>query len=134
MLRTLYNMDGTSLCSQSPPLHKLNWSVMQRSACQRVKVDKNIFDNGWAQRSSCQRVDVEKKFIMVELKEVHVKEYPGHVQKILFVGVELLDNKIVQPIKVCIFHIFLGLNYFIIQEFNPNKKYFFVHVLGWTFG
>ena len=24
---------------------------------------------------------------------------PGHVQKILFVGVELLDNKIVQPRK-----------------------------------
>ena len=65
---------------------------MQRSACQRVEVDKNIFDNGWAQRSSCQRVDVEKIFIMVELNKVHVKEYLGHVQKILFVGFELLDT------------------------------------------
>ena len=52
-------MDGTSLCSLIPPPHTLNWSVMQRSACQRVEVDKNIFDNGWSQRSSCQRVDVE---------------------------------------------------------------------------
>ena len=41
-------------------------------------------DNGWTQRSSCQKVDVEKKFIMVELKEVHVKEYPGHVKKNTF--------------------------------------------------
>lgn len=47
-----------------------------------------------------------------------------HIQNILFVGVELLDNRIVQPIKVCIFNTFLGLNYFIIQEFNPDKKYF----------
>ena len=38
--------------------------------------------------------------------------------------VELLDNKIVQPIKVCTFNTFLGLNYFIIQEFNPKKRYF----------
>ena len=37
--------------------------------------------------------------------------------------VELLDNKIVQPKKSIKNTHFYGLNYSIIQEFNPNKKY-----------
>ena len=69
-----------------------------------VENDRFLFvDTYWLKKSACQRVDVDKKYLIM---------------------VELLDNKIVQPIKVCIFHTFLGLNYFIIQEFNPNKKYF----------
>ena len=90
-------------------------------------------------RKSCQRIPHRKRpytcnhceyklllamLLQTHVKELHVKEYPGLVQKIHFVGIELLDNKIVQHIKVCTFNTFLGLNYFIIQEFNPNKKYF----------
>ena len=49
---------------------------------------------------------------------------PWHVQKILFVGVELLDNKIVQTKKSIKSTHFYVLNYFIIQKFNPNKMFF----------
>ena len=56
---------------------------------------------------------------------------PGHVQKILFVGVELLDNEIVQPKKSIKNTHFYGLNYSIIQEFNPNKKYILYMGIIW---
>ena len=44
---------------------------------------------------------------------------------------DLLDNKLLQPKKSIKNTYLYGLNYFIIQEFNPNKKYFLY--MSWVF-